>query len=357
MIKTSRLLLTVLLSFPLFAYGQQPPTPVFATVVEKKTFADHIEALGTLRANESVELSATVTERVTRIHFESGQRVKKGTLLLEMDAAEEKALLMEQQSMLEEAERQVERLKPLMERGAASQSAMDTATLNLQTAKARIAAIESRIQERHIVAPFSGKLGLRNISVGTMAQPGTLITTIDDDQIMKLDFSIPDIFLSSLSEGDRIMASSKTFPERNFVGTVESIDSRVDPVTRAISVRALLNNEDQSLRPGMLMSVKLERNPRQTLIIPEESIVPRSSRNFVFVINKGEQPTVSLAEVSLGSRRKGEVEILSGLEAGMQIVTHGTLRLQEGARVAVKASSQEKTSLEKILQEQQTKGD
>src|SRR5690606_30901560 len=150
--------------------------------------------LGTLQANESVELSATVTERVTAIHFDSGQRVNKGTLLLEMDAAEEKALLAEQQSVLEEAKRQVERLKPLMERGAASQSAMDQAKLDLQTAKSRIAAIESRIQERRIVAPFDGKLGLRNISIGTLAQPGTLISTIDDDSIMKLDFSIPEIF-------------------------------------------------------------------------------------------------------------------------------------------------------------------
>src|SRR5690606_19016453 len=127
-------------------------------------------------------------------------------------------------------------LKPLMERGAASQSAMDQANLDLQTAKSRIAAIESRIQERRIVAPFDGKLGLRNISIGTLAQPGTLITTIDDDSIMKLDFSIPEIFLGSVSENGKITASTRTFPDKQFDGTVASIDSRVDPVTRAIRI-------------------------------------------------------------------------------------------------------------------------
>ncbi len=324
-----------LLLLPLLA---QADTPVFVTKVQQSAFVDEIEALGTLRANEQVNLSATVTERISAIHFDSGQRVKKGTLLLEMNTAEQVALLNQEKSVLGEAQRQIERLQPLMERGAASQAAMDTAVLNLETSRARIAAIESRIQERRIVAPFDGKLGLRNISIGTMAQPGTMISTIDDDRIMKLDFAIPELYLTSISEGGNIRAETRTFPDRSFIGTVASIDSRVDPVTRAVTVRALLNNEDHQLRPGMLMIVRLERNPRQALLIPEESIVPRGNKNFVFVVNNNEKPTVTLTEVTLGSRRKGEVEIVAGLEAGMQVVTHGTLRLQNGSAVLIKSN-------------------
>ena len=333
------------------SYAQQNPTPVFVTEVQKKPFVDEIEALGTLRANENVDLSSTVTERVKKISFESGQRVKEGDVLVEMDISEELALLNEEKSVVNEARRQVDRLKPLIERGATSQSTMDEAMLELQTAQARIAAIESQIDERRIIAPFDGKLGLRNISVGTMAQPGTLITTIDDDSIMKLDFSVPEVYLMSLQEGGKIIASAKAFPDETFEGTVQSIDSRVDPVTRAISIRALIDNADYKLRPGMLMRVTLQRNPRQALVVPEEALVPKGDKNYIFVVNGTESDTtVSLTEIEMGSRSKGEAEITSGLSEGDRIVTHGSLRIQDGASVKITATDEGDESLDDMLQ-------
>ncbi len=176
----------LLLLVSILCSAQQAPTPVFVSVVERIPFSDEIEALGTLQAKENVALTSTVTELVTQVNFEDGQRVAKGDILVEMDAAEELAILAEERSRMKEAERQVNRLEPLVQRNAASRSALDSQRLELQTAQARMNAIDQRILQRKIVAPFDGVVGLRNISVGALSQPGTLITTIDHDDTMKL---------------------------------------------------------------------------------------------------------------------------------------------------------------------------
>lgn len=332
--------------------------PVFVTDVALHHLVDEIEALGTLRANEKVDLMSSVTERITVINFESGQRVKKGDVLVEMESTEEEALLSEERSIVSEAQRQVERLRPLIARGATSQSSMDEAQLELQTAQARIAAINSQIKERHIVAPFDGKLGLRNISVGVMAQPGTLITTIDDDSKLKLDFSVPELYLPSIEEGGKITATARAFPGRNFEGLVESIDSRVDTVSRAITVRAILKNNEYRLLPGMLMRVVLEKNPRKAILIPEEALIPEGGKSYVFKLFQDESDTrVKYTAVELGSRKLGRVEVLAGIQEGDQIVTHGTLRLQDGDRVAVKAHDNDNPSLIEMLQQDNTGGE
>lgn len=349
--------LRYVLFLPMMFYGlpvfaQMPPTPVFVTKMVSKPFVDEIEALGTLKANENVDLSSSVTERVVEVNFDSGQRVKQGDVLIKMDAAEEEAKLKEEQSVVDEAQRQVDRLKPLIKRGATSQSTLDEADLELQTAQSRLVAIQSQIDERLITAPFDGKLGLRNISIGAMAQPGTLITTIDDDTIMKLDFSVPEIYLPSLRDGGSIKAIAKAYPDEVFTGKVQSIDSRVDPLSRAVSVRALLDNADHKLRPGMLMRVKLQKSARIALVLPEESLVPRGEKNYVYVVQGyGEQAKVKFQEVELGSRRKGEVEIIDGLNDGDIVVTHGTLRLSDGASVIVKATETNNESLGELLQQ------
>jgi len=269
-----------------------------------------------------------------------------------MDASEEEALLAEEKSVLAEAQRQVERLRPLIKRGAASQSTMDAAELEALTSRSRMSAIETQINERRIVAPFDGKLGLRNVSVGGMAQPGTLITTIDDDSIMKLDFSVPEIYLPSLKEGGKINATAKAYEGEVFEGVVQSIDSRVDPMSRAVVVRALLENNEKKLRPGMLMRVELFKNPRNVIVIPEEALVPKGEKNYVFIVNQdGEEAKAKLVPIEMGSRRKGEVEVLSGISVGDQIVTHGTLRVQDGGAVKVEAKDNGNPPLQEMLQQ------
>ena len=345
----------VVASFPVLAQAQKPPEkgaqPVIVIRVAEDEFADHVEALGTLRANETVTLTATVTETVTAINFDDNARVEAGDILVEMTSTQEAAELDAEQATVDEALQQVERIEPLIKSGAASKSLLDERRRDYETAKARLEAIKSRIADRIITAPFAGVVGLRNISVGAVLQPGMRITTLDDDSIMKLDFSVPSVFLSAIEPGIEIVATSRSFPNHKFKGKIASIDSQIDPVTRSIAVRALIHNEEKLLRPGLLMSLDILKNPRTAIVIPEEAIVPEARKNFVFIVQKAEKGTaVKKQEVTIGARRSGEVEILKGLEIGDVVVTHGTLNLGDGAAVKITTEDKGNEPLKDMLQ-------
>jgi len=194
------------------------------------------------------------------------------------------------------------------------------------------------LRDRLILAPFAGVVGLRNVSVGALIEPGDVITTLDDDSVMKLDFTVPSIFLASLKTGLPIVATSPAFGKLQFEGNVSSIDSRIDPVTRAIVVRAILPNPERLLKPGLLMHVTLLKNPRDALVIPEEALIPSGRVNHVLVVHQsGDSTVVYRRQVTIGNRRPGEVEIVEGLEAGEFVVVDGTLRARPGQPVTITA--------------------
>jgi len=195
-------------------------------------------------------------------------------------------------------------------------------------------AIESRLADRLIKAPFDGVLGLRDISPGALVVPGDLITTLDDDQVMKLDFAVPSLFLPDLRIGLGIQARARIY-ERTFAGTIRGIDSRVDPVTRSIQVRALISNPDRALKPGVLMQVALLRNPRDALVVPEAALLHRGHEHFVMRLGDGD--LVGRRTVEIGARRPGEVEILTGLSAGDRVVVDGTNKVRAGQKVQIRA--------------------
>jgi membrane fusion protein (multidrug efflux system) len=326
-------------------------TGVYVSAVKQLEMVDKIESLGSLRANEEVSLASTVTELVTAVNFVDGQRVTKGDLLVQLDVSEELAQQAEEQARYQRAKRQVARFKPLIGRGAASEAELDDARSEMQVAEARINAIKSRIAQRQVVAPFDGLVGLRNISVGALTQPGMSITNIDDDSIMRLDFSVPEVFLSSLKIGIRVTATTSAFPGELYEGVVDSIDSRVNPVSRAIVVRARIPNSNFSLKPGLLMRVTLDRNLRRALVISEEAIIPNGNMAFV-LLAKAEQNQYKAErrEVVLGARRKGEVEVLKGLELGDLVVTHGAIKVRDGALITILAEEKSNETLSELLQ-------
>ena len=332
----------------------QQAVPVIVKAVVIDRFVDRVEALGTLRANETVELTATVSEIVTAVHFEDGQRVETGSILVEMTNDEEHALIEEERSTVAEAKRQYDRLQPLVKRGAASISLLDQRRREYETAKARLRALESKLQDRLIIAPFSGVVGFRNISVGALIEPGDLITTMDDDSVMKLDFTVPSIHLASLETGLPIVSTSPAFVGRQFEGIVASINSRIDPVTRAIVVRAILPNPERMLKPGLLMQVALLKNPRDVLVIPEEALIPSGRDNHVLVVDRSVQPAIAQRrQVTTGGRRPGEVEILGGLKSGEFVIVDGTLRAKPGKPVAVIAVDSGDEPLARLLNREQ----
>lgn len=331
--------------------NQQAEVPVYVAPVVQSEFVDTVEALGTLKANENVSLAATVTELVTAVNFTDGQRVITGDVLIQMDDTEEIALLEEEQSRVDEAQRQVDRFKPLISRGSVSELTYDQSVGALSAAKARLRAVQSRIDQRKIVAPFDGVVGLRNTSVGALLQPGSVVTTIDDDSVMNLDFAVPEVFLQSLVPGLKISATTSAFPDRTYIGEVASVSTRVDPITRSIVVRARIDNADRSLKPGLLMRVTLKRSPRQANVLQEEGIIADGRRNFVLVaVEKDGQIIAERREVQIGARRKGEVEILEGLVSGDLVVTHGTLKARDGSALNVLAVEENNETLVELIE-------
>jgi len=332
--------------------SSQQTIPVIVKEVTVERFDDSVEALGTLRANESVELTATVSETVTAIHFEDGQRVEAGDILVEMTNEEEHALITEEMSTVAEARKQYDRMKSLVERGSASKSLLDQRRREYETAKARLLATESRLKDRLVVAPFSGLVGLRNISVGALIEPGDVITTLDDDSVMKLDFLVPAIHLSTLRVGLPIQAGSPAYAGRTFRGTISGINSRIDPTTRSIIARALVPNPDRLLKPGMLMRVELLNNARDIVVIPEEALIPSGRENTVLVVDRSSDPAVTQRrQVTIGARRPGDVEILEGLQAGEFVVIHGTQKARPGQPVTVIAVDTGDEPLARLLKQ------
>lgn len=319
---------------------------VIITRVQETPIADPIEALGTLTANESVALTATVTETVSAIHFDDGDRVEKGKVLVEMTSREEHAQLEEARANASEAYRQFQRIKSLEAEGTAAKSLLDERQRDSETAQARLEGIESRLADRLIKAPFSGVLGLRDVSVGALVQPGDLITTLDDDSVMKLEFPIPETSLAAMQPGLQIVALARSFPGRQFSGVVKAIDSRIDPLTRSIRVRAMLPNPERLLRPGQLMQVTLLKDPRTALMIPEEALLAQGTRQFVYLVD-GENKVIK-REVHIGSRRPGLVEVLNGLAIGDQVITHG-MTVRPGQTVQISAVDDGSKSLPELL--------
>ncbi|WP_462320215.1 efflux RND transporter periplasmic adaptor subunit [Halochromatium sp.] len=318
----------------------QPQAPgVILSEARVAEVADRVDALGTLRANESVTITATVTETISAIHFDDGQRVEAGDILVEMTSREQHARLEEAKARLAEAEQQYERVKSLEATGSASASLLDERRRDLRAARATLAALESQLADRLIKAPFAGVVGLRNISLGALVEPGDVITTLDDDRLMKLDFPVPSLFLPSLVPGLSIEAQAPALGDRSFVGEVASVSSRVDPVTRSVQVRARIENPERQLRPGLLMRVELLRDPRQAVMVPEAAILQTGNEHAVLVVEDDAegQTAAQRRPVQVGLRRPGEVEIVAGLAAGERVITHGADKARPGQPVQVRA--------------------
>ncbi len=308
-------------------------TPVVVHAATEQAFPIVVEALGTARANESVNITAQQAQTVTSVKFEDGALVTKGQLLLELNSRAEKARLNELEINIKEAQRQLERIKGLAKQSAASEQLLDEQQARVEALLAQKEVAQANLQEYMVRAPFAGRLGVRQVSVGSLVRPGDTIATLDDLSLMKVDFSIAEKHLSSVQTGQRIFASSVAYPGVEFEGQITNIDSRIDPQTRSIQVRAQIPNENLKLRPGMLMQINLEKRVLDALVVPESALVPEGESQFVFVVN-GESKAIKTV-VGVGERKPGWVQVTSGLRAGQKVITQGTLRVRDGSSVKV----------------------
>lgn len=291
---------------------------------------DEIQALGTASANESVDIQPRIASRLERVAFNEGQFVRKGDLLVELENSEIVAGLALAVAALSESQSIYNRSKSLASTQAISASTLDQLLAQVQVNEAQVEAARARLANTVIRAPFSGRIGLRRVSPGSLVTTQTVITTLDDTDTIKLDFSVPEAFLTAVTTGMSISAESIVYAERTFEGEVVSIDTRVDPVSRAVKVRAMIPNPDSALKPGMFLTVALRRDQGEVLVAPEQAIVPEGSDQYVFVAING---VVEKRKITIGRRIPGFVVVTFGVSAGERVVTEGSAKVREGSAI------------------------
>ena len=310
--------------------GGGAPATVTTTVLAPLPWSDTLEALGTAAARESVTITAKVSEKVEQVHFDSGDQVRAGQVLVTLSDRAQSAGVGEASAALAEAQKTFERTQALAAQKLVAANQLDVARAARDAARARLAAQQAGVGDRVIVAPFAGVLGLRQVSPGSLVTPGTVVTTLDDVSGILLDFSVPERNLGALAVGNPVRATSDAFPGQTFEGRITSVGSRVDASTRALAARAEFDNPQGRLRPGMLLKVQLEQATRQALQVPELALDQLGEQAFLYRV-AGDK--VEHVPVKIGARRPGWVEILGGVQAGDRVVVEGIVKLKDGAKI------------------------
>lgn len=308
-----------------------PALPIEAVPVRRMEITRTIEAVGTAQANEAVTITAKATGIVERLNFQEGQVVKAGVILVELEAAESSANIGALRAARDAARMSYDRARQLIESKVVAQARLDELSKGYEAAEARLRAEQAKFSDSVIRAPFSGKLGLRKVSLGALVRPGDVITTLDDTTLIKLEFEIPETVLGGVTIGNTVVAKASSIPDRKFEGTVSTIDSRIDPATRAVRVRAMIPNGDDVLKPGMFMTVALSVGKvPDAMMVPEESLLALGGEQFVFVIRDGR---ATRTRVTVGQRMPGLAQITNGLHADDLVAVTGLQQLRDGARV------------------------
>lgn len=309
------------------------PTVKLGKVIGQ-TIQSRVEGIGTGIARESVDITANATELVVGLYFEDGQTVEKGKCLVQLRDDQYQAELQQMKINLEEQERELKRLTTLYHARITSQKDYDTATTAVSRAKTQVDIVKYQIGNRRVLAPFSGKLGMRKISVGDLASPTTKITTLDDISEIKVDFRISEKYYPLIKVGQKVGVTSVAYPGKVFAGSISAVSPRIDTTTRTVEVRAIIPNLEGKLMPGMLFLVNLELGTRSALVVPEKAVMSLGEIQYIFVYQPRKR-TVSRREVQLGQRDRGRVEVNKGLREGDVIVTDGVLKLVDGSTVTV----------------------
>ncbi len=313
--------------------GQGGPIGVAVSPVRVGTVIDRAEAVGTVRARDSVSITAKVTGIVTAIRFQEGQRVREGDQLVDLDAGAVRAELDQARALFDDARSQVVRARQLQPGQSIAAQRLETLEAVARQTEGRVRQAQARLEELRVAAPFSGRVGLRQVSVGALVQPGTLVTTLDDIARVRVEFSVPEVFLARVQAGATVVARSSAFGDRRFTGTVAVVDTRIDTNTRTIRVISEFDNADEALKPGLFMTVEVVLSRRDdAMLVAEEALDPLGDRNFVYVIRDNRARRV---EIRVGQRLQGEVEVLSGVQPGDNVVVRGIQRLRNDAPVRV----------------------
>ena len=304
-------------------------------VETKKARADtvliSVDAIGTAKSNESIIVTTQVTGMVSKIHFREGQWIKKGSPLVDLDAGELDGELAEKIALRDTAKRTYLRTQKLAGKKNVPAARVEELYGALMAAEARVRSDAAKLAEYKVMAPFSGRLGLRRISLGALVRPGDQITTLDDTSRLKVDFRIPETAISHISIKQVVTANSAAWPDQDYVGRVQTIDSRVDPTTRSVEIRAIFDNKQGKLKPGMFLTATLTAAVRDNaILIPEQALVSSSDKQFVFTVAEGKAVKTI---VTTGEHINGDIEILSGVAVGTPVIVGGVQKVRPGQAV------------------------
>lgn len=311
--------------------------PVELETVRLQQWTDSLRALGTVQARESVTVTAKVSETVQQVHFQSGQEVKRGAPLVTLSGQQQFAALASAEAAAKEAEALYQRQSQLAAQQLVSRAALDTQRATRDAARAQVSQIRANLSDRVIRAPFSGVLGIRQVSPGALVTPGTEIATLDDVSRVYVDFPIPETELAGVATGQALVGRTGTYGDRDFNGTVDTVAARLDAGSRAATVRGDFPNPDHALKPGMLVDIALAREQVQALVVPEIAVQQVGTDTFVWRVKLDD--IVEKVRVELGGRAPGKVMIAKGLKAGDRIVVEGTGKVEAGTKVVVGAPS------------------
>ncbi|HEX5509708.1 MAG TPA: efflux RND transporter periplasmic adaptor subunit [Pseudolabrys sp.] len=320
-----------------------PPQTVSTMVAQTQEWQSKLEAVGTVRAVNGANLSAQIAGIVSEIHFTSGADVKKGDLLLQLMNEDDIARLNALKATASLARINVQRDRILVKSSSVSQQQLDTDEGNLKNAEALVAQQQATVDYKAIRAPFSGRLGIRQVDVGQYLAAGTPIVTLQQLDPIYIDFYLPQRALSEIKIGQKVMAKVDTVPDHTFVGKIQAINSQVDPATRNVQIRAELSNKDDVLLPGMYATVDIDTGtPQRFVTLPQTAIAYNSYGNIVYLIdNKGKdadgkpQLVARQTFVTTGDTRGDQVAVLNGVKEGDTIVTSGQVKLHNGSPVVV----------------------
>lgn len=323
---------------------KMPPTVVTATEAKEETWQPSLSAVGSLVAVQQVMIAPESPGQVTQILFESGQVVKTGQVLVRLDTQVESAQLASADADQKLQKAQHERTKRLFETNALSKAELDTAEARLAQSDAQVANLRGVIDRKTVRAPFSGRLGIRQVDPGAYVNSGTPIVTLQALGQMYVDFNMPQQRLAQLANNQVVNITSDAFPGRTWEGKISTVDAAVDESTRNVRVRAVVDNKDEALRPGMFVDIAvLLPNTEKVVVVPATAVAYAPYGDRVFVIQErdvegkpGEKEKfVTQTIVRLGERRGDFVAVTSGLQAGAQVVTSGAYKLQEKMSVAI----------------------
>ncbi len=309
---------------------KNPPPLVSAKPVERHRFVNIIDAVGTAKANEQVTIASSVTERVDRVLFDDGMAVRKGQLLAMLSQGQEGAALNGALAAEQQAASQYQRIRAIHDRGFATKAQLDVQLAAMESARAAAAEARAQIGDRMIRAPFAGYTGLRNISAGAVVSAGMPLVTVSDITRIKLDFTVPETGLSGLKAGQSIQAIAAAFPGEVFDGTIRTIDPVIDPSSRAVLVRAILPNPGARLKPGMLLSVKVQLSERISDAVPELAVTGEGAARFVYVVGPGGK--AKQVEIKTGLRDGGLIEVL-GVPPKSKVIVEGVVKVVDGMKV------------------------